>query len=42
MDKKIENFLNEAVTKNVFPGCCCAIINQNMVDYYCINNLVIN
>lgn len=42
MNKKIENFLNEAVTKNVFPGCCCAIINQNMVDYYCIGNKAID
>lgn len=36
MNDKIEQFLNDAVNQNVFPGCCCAIINQEKISYYCM------
>lgn len=38
MNDKIKQFLEDGVNKNIFPGCCCAIVNQEKIDYYCIGN----
>ena len=31
MNIKIEKFLKESVIQNVFPGCCVAIINNQIM-----------
>lgn len=36
MNEKMKQFLDEAIKKNVFPGCCLAIIHHQKVDYYCV------
>lgn len=38
MQRNIQNFLNEAVKDGVFPGCVCAIINNEQVQYYVSGN----
>ena len=38
MNIKIEKFLKESVIQNVFPGCCVAIINNQITDYYCVGD----
>ncbi len=38
MNTKIEHFLEESVNQNVFPGCCVAIIHNQITDYYCVGN----
>ena len=38
MNTKIEYFLEESVNQNVFPGCCVAIIHNQITDYYCVGN----
>lgn len=31
----VQKFLDSAVLKGVFPGCCCVIIKNHQADYYC-------
>lgn len=33
---KIEKFLSDAYKDNVFPGCCCSIINRQNIERYCV------
>lgn len=36
MNVKIEQFLKESVNRNIFPGCCVAIIHDQTTEYYCV------
>lgn len=38
MNYKINKFLENAVHDGVFPGCCCAIIQNDETQYYCVGN----
>ena len=33
---EIKNFLNNAYKENIFPGCCCSIIDHQNIERYCV------
>lgn len=35
MNKDIQKYLDESVKNDIFPGCACAILKNDSIDYYC-------